>query len=97
MLNRDRGGVYEYSERFRASRESQKLWDLGCTIEEKYSPARGWNHTLRNHYEENVGRRNSTGTNTEDGKVRDRDMFEDRQPAGPDGSGFATIRRENRA
>ena len=77
ILKRD-SGVYKYSEQFRAGRESQQLWDLGCTIEEKYSPARGWDFSLRSSFVENVHGRNKQRLNTEDGKVVEKDVFEDR-------------------
>lgn len=50
--HKDDRDSYVDSDRFRATRESQELYDLGCTIEEKYSPARGWNQSLRNHFDE---------------------------------------------
>ena len=40
-------GLFADSENYRAKVESKELCDLGCTIEEKYGPSRGWKLSLR--------------------------------------------------
>ena len=39
--------LFSDSDNFRAKVEAKELCDLGCTIEEKYGPSRGWKLSLR--------------------------------------------------
>lgn len=39
--------MFSDSDNYRAKVEAKELCDLGCTIEEKYGPSRGWKLSLR--------------------------------------------------